>query len=150
MYPRPLGCLLPVSDQSSKIAQYPQMALQLFLDIPQEDPCALIVLFSLSGPQVNRKLVEMTTDSLPDLFVCGAARPEVRWCSAGSGRYAPKGRRAELFVFFHQDARPVLQVLKEPIEFPVYLMVLWDLSVRLLHLLHHVDDLTQDSVESSD
>lgn len=126
------------------------MAHQLLLDFPQEDPGTLIILFCLRGRQVSRKLVKMNKNGSSNIFVGGVTRPEIRWCSAGNSWYAADRRRTKLLVFCHQNARPRPQVVKKPVELPVHLMVLRDLPVRLLDLLHHVDDLTQDSVESGD
>ncbi len=92
----------------------------------------------------------MIKDGSANLFVCGVSRPEVRWCSAGNAWDASERRRTKLLVLCHQKARPGPQVLKEPVELPVHLVVLWDFPRSLLDVLHHVDDLAQDSVESGD
>ena len=120
------------------------------MDIPQLGPCALIVLFSYRSRQVNRKVVEMFEDGAANLLVRGASRPQVRRCSAGNARHAPERRRAKLLVFCHEKLCPVPNVRRQPVEFSVQLVVPRDFSVSLLDVLHHVDDLTQDSVESSD
>jgi hypothetical protein len=126
------------------------MARELLVDLSKQGPRALIVLFSSGGRQVSRKLVEMIKDGSANLFVGGVSRPEVRWCSAGHAGDAPERRRTKLLVFCHQKTCPVPQVLKKPLELPVQLIVLWDFPESLLDVLHHVDDLTQDSVESGD
>jgi hypothetical protein len=126
------------------------MAHQLLLDFAQEDPGVLVVLFSLSNPEVSRKLAKMIEDGSANLFVSGASRPEVRGYSASNADHAPEGGRTKFFIFCHQKARPAPEVLKKPVEFPVNLMGIGNFSVSLLDVLHDVDDLTQDSVESVD
>jgi hypothetical protein len=131
----------------SELVHRSHVAHQLFLDFAQEGPGLLVVLFSLSGHQVSRKLVEMIEDGSADLFVGRVSRPEVRGSSAGNADHIPERGGTKFFVFCHQLARPVPEVLKEPVEFPVHLMGVGNFSVCLLDVLHHVDDLTQDSVE---
>ena len=126
------------------------MAQQFVLDAPEEGTGVLVVLLSLGRRHVHGESVEVIKDGSTNLLVCGASGPEVRWRSAGDARHAPERRCPELQVFGHQEARPGPHVLKELVEFPMQLMVRWDLSVSLLDVLHHVDDLTQDSVESGD
>ncbi len=134
----------------SQIAQRPDMAHQLLFDLPEKSPRARIVLFSLGRHEMHGKSVEKIEDGTANLFVRGGARPEVRRGAAGNARNAPERRRPKVLVFFHQKTRPVPDVLEEPVEPPVQRVVVRDLSVRLLDLLHDVDDLTQDSVEGCD
>ena len=75
--------------QSSRVAQSADVAHQLLLDFPQEDPGTLIILFRLRGRQVSRKLVKMNKNGPSNIFVGGVTRPEIRWCSAGNGRDVP-------------------------------------------------------------
>jgi hypothetical protein len=126
------------------------MARQLSLDALQEGFGVLIILLSSGSHHMHRELVEEVKDGSTNLVVCGVSRPEVRWRSAGNARHAAQRRGAKDLVFSHQKARPGPQVRKELVEFPVQLMVRWDLSVSLLDVLHDVDDLTQDSIESGD
>jgi hypothetical protein len=123
------------------------MEVQPLLDVLQEEAGALIVLCSLRSGQVERELVKVPDDGLADLLVRGISRPQVRWGSAGNARDAAKGGRTKLLIFGHQKARPVPQVVKETVERPVEFMVPRDLAVSLLDVLHHVDDLAQNSVE---
>jgi hypothetical protein len=84
------------------------------------------------------------------LLVRRDSRPEVRRRSAGNARHARERRDAELLVFFDQEIRPFPQVVEEPVELRMQLVVLRDLAVRLLYVLDNVEDLTQDSIEGDD
>ncbi len=94
--------------------------------------------------------VKVIDDGSAHFFVCGGPRPKVRWRSPGHARHARKWRYAKLFVFLDEEARPASQVVEEPVELAVQMMVLWDPPVGLLDFLDEVDNLTQDLVEGSD
>jgi hypothetical protein len=116
----------------------------------QEGPSALVVLISLSGYQVSRKLVEMIKYGTANLFVGGAARPEVWGYSARDAKHVSERGATKFFIFCHKKCRPGPEVVKKPVEFRVYLMGIGNFSVGLFDILHNVDDLAQDSVESVD
>ena len=94
--------------------------------------------------------VKMIGDGLTNFFVRGRPRPKVRWSSAGNTRHARKRGNAKLLVFLDEEARPASQVVEEPVELGVQMMVLWDLPVGLLDFLDEIDDLIEDLVEGSD
>jgi len=126
------------------------VARQLLLDVVQQGPGVLVVLLSLRGHEVGGKSVEMIEDGSANLFVRGGSRPEVRGYPAGNADHAPKWGRAKFFVLCHQEPRPAPEVLEKPVEFAVHLVGVGNFPVGLFDILHHVDDLTQDSVESVD
>jgi hypothetical protein len=94
--------------------------------------------------------VEVIDDGAANFFVGGGPRPKVRRRSAGNTRHARKRRYAKLFVFLDKKAGPASQVVEEPVELGVQMMVFWDLPVGLLDFLDEIDDLTQDLIEGSD
>jgi hypothetical protein len=126
------------------------VTFQSLLNIFQDEPCILIVLCTLRYGQVSRELVKMTDDGSAHLLVRGIPRPKVRWYPASNAWDASEGRRPEDLIFCHQEARPSPQVLEETVKLPVKFMISRDFPVGLLDVLHHIDDLTQDSVESDD
>src|ERR1700678_3279638 len=95
-------------------------------------------------------MVEMFEDGSADLFVSGASGPQVRGCSSGDTHQIPEGGGTKFVILLHQKAGPAPEVIKEPVELPVHLVGVGNFSVRLLDILHHIDDLTQDSVEGDD
>jgi hypothetical protein len=99
---------------------------------------------------VLRQPVKVSDDLPPNFVVRGGPRPKVRRRSAGNTRHARKRRNPELFVFLYEEASPASQVVEEPVELRVQVMVLRDLPVGLLDFLDEIENLTQDLVESPD
>ena len=119
---------------------------QLLSDAPEQHPGTLVVLFPLGRQEVHRESVQVPEDRSAHLFVRGVARPKVEGRAAGGAWDTSKSRRTELGVLSHQEARPRLQIRKKRIELPMQCMVSWDLAVRLFHVRHQVNDLTEDSI----
>lgn len=135
---------------SSGIPQRPNMARQFLLNVRQDSPWPVIILFCQGNRKVFCKSVKMTDDGSANLFVSGGPRPKVRWCSAGNARNSRKRRCAEFLVFLDEDARPIPQVVEQPVELRMQRMVLRNLSVGLFYFLNDINDLAQDVIEGAE
>jgi hypothetical protein len=132
---------------ASEIAERAGVTPQLLLDTLQQGPRSLIGLFPPGSREVYRKSVQMIEDGSANLFVRGVSRPEVQRRSASGTWDASKRRRTKLLAFGHQKAGPASQILKKLVELLVQFMISRDLPISLLDVRHHVNDLTQSSVE---